>query len=82
VKSMSCRRIRAAALLTRVSICPYASRARDHMVGDTRLAQIALDRQERHPGLLAQLADGHREPILLNVAYDELRPPLRRGAWR
>jgi hypothetical protein len=48
----------------------------DHIVRDPRLAQIAADRQKRLSGLLAQLAGGALQPLLLNVADDEPRALL------
>ena len=53
-------------------------RAFDRALGDPRLAQVAADRKERHPGLLAELLRRHREPILLNIADNELRPLFRK----
>jgi hypothetical protein len=46
------------------------------MLGDPGFGEVAANHQERHGGLLAQLGRGHREPILLDVADDELRSLL------
>jgi hypothetical protein len=56
----------------RVDLPVGVERTLDHAFRDPRFAQIPADRQKRHAGLLAQFTGGDLEPIVLNVADDEL----------